>query len=139
MNKDRDQQGLPPAGSLLFVYGTLQQGGQYHRLLETCGAVFLGEGRTVEAYPLIVTDYPCLLDQPGRGHRVVGELYRLARPEDWRAIDTLEGHPLEYRRRLERVDGPHGQVRAWTYVYQEWIDPSPAQPLLERFQAGACR
>jgi gamma-glutamylcyclotransferase (GGCT)/AIG2-like uncharacterized protein YtfP len=108
---------LPPENSLLFVYGTLQRGGQYHYFLEQCRADFVCTGILTTPYPLILAQYPCLLDQPGRGFRVHGEVYRLARPIDWLAIDRLEAHPIEYTRRLEPVEAETGILQAWTYFY----------------------
>lgn len=108
---------LPPDNSLLFVYGTLQQGGQYHPLLNQCGARFLGPAHLCQAYPLLLATYPCLLDCPGQGERVEGELYRLPRQEGWVALDHLEAHPVEYRRRLEAVLLGGREREAWVYFY----------------------
>lgn len=133
MSAESDLKALPTAASLLFAYGTLQRNGQYHRILEACGATFLAEARTRVPYPLIVTDYPCLLDLPGKGFHVTGELYRIPLPEDWRALDTLEGHPNEYERRLEPVESAQGVHPAWVYFYQKSVPPLEAHCLLERF------
>jgi gamma-glutamylaminecyclotransferase len=111
------QADLPPPGELLFVYGTLQRGGQFHHLMRAGGTDYLGPARLVSAYPLLLAEYPCLLDQPGRGHRVRGELYRLPRRQAWLAIDRLENHPHEYRRRPEPVECEGQRFKAWTYFY----------------------
>lgn len=117
MSASPDPLELPPDGSLLFVYGTLQRGGCYHSLLKASGPAFLGSGRLWTRYPLLLARYPCLLDLPGRGFRVLGEVYRLARSTDWLAIDQLEDHPNEYRRRLEPVEVDAQRLEAWTYFY----------------------
>lgn len=124
---------LPPANSLLFVYGTLQRGGQYHYLMENAGAEWMTEARLASRYPLLIAAYPCLLDQPGSGFHVHGELYRLPNPEAWIAIDQLENHPHEYRRRVEPVSTQSGLARAWTYFYiRDDLDPADLTPV-ERF------
>lgn len=119
---------LPPPGELLFVYGTLQRDGQYHHLMRGGGSEYLGPARLVSAYPLLLAEYPCLLDQPGRGHRVRGELYRLPCRDAWLAIDRLENHPLEYRRRREPVEFNGEHLPAWTYFY---LRDHPAFPQLK--------
>lgn len=70
-------------------------------------------------YPLILAEYPCLLDQPGNGYRVRGELFSIGSMETWIAVDRLEDHPREYLRRLERVETDTGQHLAWTYFYRK--------------------
>jgi gamma-glutamylcyclotransferase (GGCT)/AIG2-like uncharacterized protein YtfP len=125
---------LPPDGSLLFVYGTLQRGGQYHHFLQECKAEFAGEGTLQTRYPLILAEYPCLLDQPGQGFQVEGELYRISRSEDWRAIDRLEAHPVEYTRRPESVESGIEIHRAWTYFYNFPDQLTPALKPVQRFK-----
>lgn len=117
---------LPQAGDLLFAYGTLKRGGQYHYLLEGDGAEFLSTGRLALPYPLLLAEYPCLLDEPGTGFKVTGELFRILNRETWRRVDRLEDHPREYLRRLETVETGTGPVTAWTYFYRqtECLDPS---------------
>jgi gamma-glutamylcyclotransferase (GGCT)/AIG2-like uncharacterized protein YtfP len=110
---------LPAENSFLFAYGTLQRGGQYHYFLEQCAARFLGTGTLGTPYPLILAQYPCLLDQPGQGFQVGGELYQLAHPSDWLAIDRLEAHPVEYTRRLESVACGDRTLKAWTYFFND--------------------
>ena len=58
----------------VFVYGTLKSGQPNHYLLEgkRCvgNAEFLGKGRTVERFPLVISEnysYPFLLDKEGVG------------------------------------------------------------------------
>jgi len=130
---------FPPDNALLFVYGTLQRGGMYHPLLEACGARFVGRASTLQAYPLLLDRYPCLMDAPGTGFRVSGEVYRIRHAQSWWDLDQLEGHPHEYRRRLEPVELA-GEVReAWTYFF---LLPDTLQPGLrpvERYDPGAYR
>jgi gamma-glutamylcyclotransferase (GGCT)/AIG2-like uncharacterized protein YtfP len=125
MSSPSPANGLPGEDSLLFAYGTLQRGGQYHYFLEQCAARFMGTGTLRTPYPLILARYPCLLDQPGKGYRVEGELYRLRQSADWLAVDHLEAHPVEYTRRLEPVETGTTTHAAWTYFYNfpDQLDP----------------
>lgn len=125
-----------PDSGLLFVYGTLQRGGQYHQLLEQCRARFLGSGRLLTAYPLVLAQYPCLLDQPGRGHRVHGEVYHIPSSHGWLLVDRLEGHPVEYRRRPEAVEIGGRILDAWTYFYIRADLPIRQLTFVEGFQPG---
>ena len=58
----------------VFVYGTLQRGQPLHYLMTkppNGHATFIGEGRTVDKWPLVVaTEFkaPFILDKPGVGH-----------------------------------------------------------------------
>lgn len=121
-----DEVSLPSPGELLFAYGTLKRNGRYHHLLQADGTAFTAGGQLLTAYPLLLAQYPCLLDQPGTGHRVRGELFKIASESTWRAVDRLEDHPREYIRRLEPVETADGVVRAWTYFYRlpELLDPA---------------
>jgi gamma-glutamylcyclotransferase (GGCT)/AIG2-like uncharacterized protein YtfP len=91
------------SGTLLFVYGTLKSGftnwRRYLSLAEDHGAARLvALGRTHETFPLVVrpasmlpaTCGPVLMDQPGRGQQVSGELW-LIDERTLEAMDELEG------------------------------------------------
>jgi gamma-glutamylcyclotransferase (GGCT)/AIG2-like uncharacterized protein YtfP len=119
-----------PEPPLLFVYGTLQRGGCYHHLLGTDGVHFLGRGHTTRPYPLILDQYPCLLDRPGVGHPVSGEVYRIQSPFTWATIDQLEDHPREYRRRPEPIVMNSSRQLCWVYFYQ---DPTLSGDPVARF------
>ena len=81
------------------------------------GGRFLGQATSVAAFPLVIADLPYLLDHPGRGFRVEGEVYQIADSAGWERLDQLEGHPDFYRRRLEQFElFPQGRpVAAWVY------------------------
>ncbi|XP_061620819.1 gamma-glutamylaminecyclotransferase-like [Phyllopteryx taeniolatus] len=89
----------------LFVYGTLK-GGQpnhYCMLDKSIGAAqLLATAVTTEKFPLVIAgeyNIPFLLNLPGQGHRVHGELYRV----DERLLnflDVLEDIPATYQRTL---------------------------------------
>ncbi|KAL1565449.1 putative gamma-glutamylcyclotransferase [Salvia divinorum] len=88
--------GVPAAATLIFTYGTLKQGFSNHNLLQELiasgDAAFAGSGRTALRLPLVCGPYrvPFLLDLPGRGHRVSGELYAVSAAALAR-MDELEG------------------------------------------------
>lgn len=127
-------QHIPPANNLLFVYGTLKRGGYYHRLLQQHDAQWVGTALLVERYPLVVSDYPCLIDQPRHGHRVRGEVFRIVTAEGWRTVDQLEDHPNEYERREEEAELSTGEVIvAWVYFYRQTDRLPPQLPLIDDF------
>lgn len=92
----------------VFVYGTLKRGQPNHKVLRDrmngCAA-FRGRGRTLEPYPLVIAgehNIPHLLNLPGQGQRVAGEIYAV----DERMLsflDEFEGCPDMYQRTPVRV------------------------------------
>lgn len=101
------------AGEIMFVYGTLKCGGRWHHLLATAEA--LGDAATTSPYPLLVDDVPYLLDEPGNGNIIEGELYRVD-AQTLARLDELEDHPREYRReRRIMMRGSGEPCEAWVY------------------------
>ncbi|XP_015978635.2 gamma-glutamylaminecyclotransferase isoform X1 [Rousettus aegyptiacus] len=92
----------------VFVYGTLKQGQPNHKVLldDTNGcATFQGRGHTVEPYPLVIAgehNIPYLLNLPGHGHCVVGEIYAVDE-QMLHFLDEFESCPDMYQRTLVRV------------------------------------
>ncbi|KAL2549222.1 AIG2-like family protein [Forsythia ovata] len=82
--------------SLIFTYGTLKRGFYNHMLIEdlmrTSDAVFLGDYSTIESFPLVVGPHgiPYLINLPGSGHRVRGELYSVSSDRGLARLDELE-------------------------------------------------
>lgn len=82
--------------SLVFTYGTLKRGFSNHVLMQDLirsgDASFKGVYQTLENYPLVCGPYrvPFLLNKPGSGHRVTGELYAVS-PRGLSRLDELEG------------------------------------------------
>ncbi|XP_050960792.1 gamma-glutamylaminecyclotransferase C-like [Labeo rohita] len=87
----------------VFVYGTLKKGQpNYFRMKNTANgqADFLANARTVEPYPLVIaTEYniPFLLNVPGTGHHVYGEIYRVDQ-KMLEFLDKFEECPKWYQR-----------------------------------------
>uniref|UniRef100_A0A8C2EHH9 Gamma-glutamylaminecyclotransferase n=1 Tax=Cyprinus carpio TaxID=7962 RepID=A0A8C2EHH9_CYPCA len=97
----------------VFVYGTLKKGQPNYFRMENASngeAEFLARARTVEPYPLVITtkyNIPFLLNEPGTGQRVYGELYRVDQ-QMLDFLDKFEGCPERYQRtkiQLEVQDG----------------------------------
>jgi gamma-glutamylaminecyclotransferase len=118
---------------LLFVYGTLKRGRHNHGLLRQLGAEFVCEAQTSERFPLVVEGLPYLLDQPGVGYHVNGEIFRLDEC-GFSFVDRLEGHPDWYRRRQIDLTGEDGeQYSAWAYFL---LNPEGLEllPPVKRYQ-----
>lgn len=107
------------APNLLFVYGSLKRGEVNFPVMVNAGARFFSLGRTLRPLPIEQgPEWRRLLDRPGEGERVAGELFIVESEEGWRQLDDFEGHPHGYRRRLEDVVDEAEQVRAaWIYFY----------------------
>ncbi|MDJ0722428.1 MAG: gamma-glutamylcyclotransferase family protein [Desulfobacterales bacterium] len=86
--------------TLVFVYGTLKSGFPNHaRFLGNARRV--GEFQTVEAFPLVLSGErhsPCLIDRPGAGEAVQGEVY---------AVDAATLAALDGLERTAAADGYH--------------------------------
>ena len=105
----------------VFIYGTLKRGFPNHEA-GLAGARFLGRVRTLEAYPLIVGGRwfsPYLIDEPGQGQRVFGELFAVD-AAGLALLDRMEGvgQPEGYRRTCVAVAEPNcgTAMDAWTFV-----------------------
>lgn len=83
-------------GAVIFTYGTLKRGFSNHGLMQEMirsgDASFLGPARTCDYLPLVCGPYrvPFLLNLPGAGERVLGELYSVS-PRAIARMDELEG------------------------------------------------
>ncbi|WP_148715796.1 gamma-glutamylcyclotransferase family protein [Chitinolyticbacter meiyuanensis] len=98
---------------LVFVYGTLKRGGWNHRWLD--GATCLGEAQTVALFSLYAHQYPFLVREPR--YPVLGELYAID-DSTLSNLDTLEGHPDDYRREQIPVRDGHGTLHlVWAYLH----------------------
>ncbi|KAK3020306.1 hypothetical protein RJ639_046518 [Escallonia herrerae] len=91
--------------TLIFTYGTLKHSFSNHALLHdmmaTGDVTYLGLCRTLHKLPLVCGPYrvPFLLNFPGCGHRVSGELYAVSTPALAR-MDELEGTSRGHYQRL---------------------------------------
>lgn len=87
----------------IFVYGTLKRGQPNHyRMFDTSNgkAEFLATACTSQKYPLVIAtqhNIPFLLNIPGNGHRIQGEIYEVDE-QMLKFLDAFEGVPTMYQR-----------------------------------------
>ncbi|XP_062029525.1 putative gamma-glutamylcyclotransferase At3g02910 [Rosa rugosa] len=90
---------------LIFSYGTLKRGFHNHKLtkelIDQDDAVFIGPYITLHAYPLVCGPHglPYLINLPGSGHRIRGELYAVS-ARGLARFDELEGTSIGHYERL---------------------------------------
>uniref|UniRef100_UPI0037E9594B gamma-glutamylaminecyclotransferase C-like n=1 Tax=Semicossyphus pulcher TaxID=241346 RepID=UPI0037E9594B len=93
----------------VFVYGTLKRGQpNNYRMFDTSNgkAEFLASARTTQTYPLIITtqhNIPFLLNIPGKGHKVRGEIYKVD-DKMLEFLDDFESVPQMYQRTLVNLE-----------------------------------
>ncbi|XP_074520785.1 gamma-glutamylaminecyclotransferase-like [Halichoeres trimaculatus] len=93
----------------VFVYGTLKRGQpNNYRMFDLSNgkAELLASARTTQKYPLIIaTKYniPFLLNIPGEGHRVRGEIYKVD-DKMLAFLDDFESCPHMYQRNLVKLE-----------------------------------
>jgi gamma-glutamylaminecyclotransferase len=113
--------------ALLFVYGTLKDGFPNHALNQ--GRRIPGDYRTKKAFPLYVVRLPnevrapWLVDLPGEGHQVVGQVFQVE-PSALQAMDAFEevGRSTGYVRvEIELVPVSVGgtELSAFSYLKPE--------------------
>ncbi|XP_052180307.1 putative gamma-glutamylcyclotransferase At3g02910 [Diospyros lotus] len=128
------------AAAVIFTYGTLKKGFSNHGLLQdmmsTGDASFLGHHRTVERFPLVCGPYrvPFLLNFPGSGHHVLGELYAVSE-RGLARMDELEGTDRGHYERLPlKVEsaGDEEDVKEWRWVEAYYAHASYAAEMWER-------
>lgn len=120
---------------MVFVYGTLKQG--FPNFATNRGQRVPGSFVTARAYPLYLVGPRCtpwMLDLPGQGQPVAGELFEVD-DATLQAMDLLErvAEPDGYRRVSLQVmaqpvaPGPQGTLQAWAYLQQPHLfDPAQA-------------
>lgn len=97
----------------VFVYGTLKQGQPNHKWLTNASngaATFISTGTTTQKLPLVIgTRYniPFLLNKPGTGNLIHGEVYEIDEPMLTR-LDVLEGYPDFYNREVQDIQTDNG-------------------------------
>jgi gamma-glutamylaminecyclotransferase len=125
-----------PVDTLLFVYGTLKRGFQWHSKFLS-RAVFVATAESAELLPLVVGDsgVPYLLgDLPDQGCRVRGELFRVC-AVDMLGLDEYEGCGKGYyeRRVLPVVDAEGRRVEAHAFVKCASSADLRARPFLSEY------
>lgn len=103
----------------IFAFGTLKKGFALHAH-GLNDAVFLGNYRTVERFPMLIAGSwftPMMLDLPGTGFRVKGELYDIAESQ-LPLLDALGsvGLPGNFRKSIKICDGD-GNLAGWAFAF----------------------
>lgn len=93
----------------IFVYGTLKKGQPNHyRMFDVTNgkAEFLASACTTQKYPLVIAskhNIPFLLNIPGQGHRVQGEIYKVD-DQMLTFLDAFEMVNTMYQRNLIELE-----------------------------------
>jgi gamma-glutamylaminecyclotransferase len=96
----------------VFVYGTLMKGFNNNILLRN--SLMIDTATTEEKYTLVASGIPYLLDKSSDTY-VSGEVYQVDE-NTLDSLDSLEGHPVWYNRRIINVISEKGdKIKAWTY------------------------
>lgn len=120
----------------VFVYGTLKRGQPNHYWLSdsTSGigasATFVADGRTTRKFPLVIgTRYniPFLLEQPGTGHLVHGEVYAVDAAK-LAHLDVLEDYPKFYGRQQESIELLDPQTYVHCIYYLHFLHDGQTNP-----------
>ncbi|CAG5933132.1 unnamed protein product [Menidia menidia] len=109
----------------IFVYGTLKKGqpNNFRMFDHSNGkAEFLASAFTTQKYPLVIAgkyNIPFLLNLPGEGNRVHGEIYKVD-DQMLKFLDDFESVPTLYQRTVVELE-----VKEWTGDADGAGRPSP--------------
>ena len=119
--------------NLVFVYGSLKQGYHNHEVIsfdfdthtKNKGYDYLGKAKTVDKFAMYdMGSFPAIsFDENGK--QVSGELYAVD-DATFDLLDTLEGYPEHYNRKLVKLDVDE-DIEAWIYFY----DPESVDDTME--------
>jgi len=104
---------------IVFVYGSLKRGKKLHHFLKN--AKFLGEAITCEKYPMVLSKsgwYPYLIEKPGVGYRIKGEVYKIT-PKILKILDKVEEVPHYFYRKKICIEINGKKTIAWTYFVKK--------------------
>ena len=113
---------------LVFVYGTLKEGGPLHPVLQRHGGQFIGEGSILGDKFVMVTlgNFPGIIEvEEGTGTEIHGELW-LVNTECVESMDSVEGCPTHFKRERQDIWLPlnDNYFPAWVYRYNAAYDDS---------------
>jgi gamma-glutamylaminecyclotransferase len=95
------------------VYGTLKKGySNYHYYLSSSG--YLGNGKTKDKYPLIVSGLPYLINKKGTGHNLEVDVFKVS-DITLANLDRLENHPKWYKREPIKIQMKSRVITCWIY------------------------
>jgi len=126
----------------VFVYGTLKNGQPNHHWLSQTDngyQAFLGQAASVNKFPLVIAsryNIPYLLDKPGTGHNIYGEVYEVDEKMLGK-LDELEDHPTYYERRLEKVSMMEDkqEMTCWIYILKKHKEEMLQLPMLSSYRS----
>jgi gamma-glutamylaminecyclotransferase len=122
----------------IFVYGTLKKGFPNSNFL--ANAKFVGEGRTVDKYPLVIAsrfNIPYLLGLKNVGNQIAGEVYDVTESQ-LKALDRFEGYPDHYNRIEVPVCVDFKVVGCHTYVLDRYKDSLLQFEMLKVYSVDKC-
>ena len=134
---------MTEASHKVFVYGTLKQGEPNQHWLTNEGhglARFISQATTTVKYPLVIAsnyNIPFLLDKPGTGQIVKGEIYEVDN-KMLQNLDILEDHPKWYIRETRAFKlniHSESQVHAWVYLLKTFRDSLLQLPFYEEYRS----
>lgn len=105
--------------ALLFVYGSLKQGGKLHHELAAMGARFIGPARMQgELFHVKGESWPGAFPANSEGY-IHGELYKLINPiRNLKLLDRIEGTAQGlFTRETVDVWAGNRRMRAWMYAF----------------------
>lgn len=105
--------------ALLFVYGTLKQGGQLHHELTALGTHFMSPAKTQgELFRIKGESWPGAFPAASENY-IHGELYKMTRPvETLKRLDEIEGCARGlFVRTIADVWKGNNKVKAWMYLF----------------------
>ncbi len=99
----------------------------------------VGKGLTVRPYPLIIAsryNIPYLLDAPGKGKNIKGEVYSVDEAM-LDALDELEDAPKYYERKVERIiiGEEDEEVECFLYALTDFKDELLDEEFIDEYSA----
>jgi gamma-glutamylaminecyclotransferase len=99
--------------NLVAVYGTLKKGySNYNRLLRSSNHI--ASGVTAKKYPLVIKGLPYLMEEEGKGYNVEVDVFSVSK-NTLRDLDSLEGHPKFYERKMTKIVSKGKSFDCWIY------------------------
>jgi gamma-glutamylaminecyclotransferase len=116
--------------NVIAVYGTLKKGysNYYHYLT---GSKYVGGGKTKNKYPLIKDGLPYVVNKPGIGHNIEVDVFKVS-DQTFENIDSLEGHPIWYKREQITIMVKGKEVVCWLY-FNPTIELKPHHKFLKTY------
>ena len=101
----------------------------YHHYLT--GSKYVGGGTTKNKYPLVKDGLPYVINKPGIGHNIEVDVFKVA-DQTFKDIDSLEGHPIWYKREQITVMVKGKEVVCWLY-FNPTVELKPHHKFLKTY------